>query len=394
MDNFGKPRPTVPSSKQSVPQISTTPPVIDPVSQVQVPVPLPIETEPTNSPKKRKKRVWLIVLLSLIGVLIALVVAGWLWFQTMLSPVDSGNTEKVKVSIVQGSTPSQIADTLKDAGVIKDQTVFLWYTRFEKVQNTLQAGTYRLSPSETMPEIVEHLIQGNTDTFSITFLPGATLAENRKTLIKAGYSEEEVDAGLKAEYESPLFAGKPETADLEGYIWGETYSFGTDASVEEILAHTFEVYSGILAENGLVAAYEAKGYSLYKGITLASIVQRESIGGDEPQIAQVFYSRLAIDMPLGSDVTYQYIADKLGVSRDDPSVINIDSPYNTRRYPGLPPGPIATPGVAALKAVANPAEGDYLFFLSGDDDITYFARTNEEHEQNKVNHCKQKCLII
>ena len=407
MDNFGKPTAPV------TPPVNSAPPVTNPGSGVQFPspaptlqptqnpqpevqplIPQPIDSEPATPPKKRKKRLWLILLLSLLTLVVATAVAGWFWFQSMLGPVDTGNTEKIKVSIVQGSTPSGIADTLKEAGVIKDQTVFLWYTRFEKVQNTLQAGTYRLSPSETMPEIVEHLINGNTDTFSITFLPGATLAQNRKALIEAGYSEEEVDTGLKASYESPLFAGKPETADLEGYIYGETYSFGTDSSVEEVLAHTFEVYSDVITENGLVAAYDAKGLSLYQGITLASIVQRESIGGDEAQIAQVFYNRLAIDMPLGSDVTYQYIADKLGVSRDDASVIDIDSPYNTRRYPGIPPGPIATPGVAALKAVGSPAEGDYLFFLSGDDDITYFARTNEEHEQNKVNHCQKKCLII
>jgi UPF0755 protein len=108
------------------------------------------------------------------------------------------------------------------------------------------------------------------------------------------------------------------------------------------------------------------------------------------QIAQVFYSRLALGMPLGSDVTYQYIADKTAVARDT----NLDSPYNTRRYAGLPPGPISAPGAKALAATASPAEGDYLYFLSGDDDVTYFARTLEEHESNKVNHCQEKCQIL
>ena len=93
---------------------------------------------------------------------------------------------------------------------------------------------------------------------------------------------------------------------------------------------------------------------------------------------------------LGSDVTYQYITDKLGVPRD----INYDSPYNTRRFAGLPPGPIASPGKDALIAVGAPATSDYLFFLSGDDNVTYFARTVEEHEANIRNHCQQKCEII
>ncbi len=157
-----------------------------------------------------------------------------------------------------------------------------------------------------------------------------------------------------------------------------------------MLEHIFELYYEEVVNNNLVEGFKQQGLNLYEGITLASIIQRESIGGDEPQIAQVFYLRLSIDMPLGSDVTYQYIADKMGVTRDT----NLDSPYNTRRYPGLPPGPIAVPGIAALKAAANPAEGDYLYFLSGDDDITYFSRTLEGHEQNIVEHCQKKCQII
>ena len=95
-------------------------------------------------------------------------------------------------------------------------------------------------------------------------------------------------------------------------------------------------------------------------------------------------------MPLGSDVTYQYIADKTGVTRDP----NLDSPYNTRRYAGLPPGPIATPGLSALQAVAEPEDSDYLYFLSGDDHVTYYGRTLKEHEANIANHCKVKCQII
>lgn len=92
-------------------------------------------------------------------------------------------------------------------------------------------------------------------------------------------------------------------------------------------------------------------------------------------------------MPLGSDVTYHYAADKLGV---EPSP-SLESPYNTRIHKGLPPGPIATPGLSALMAVADPASGDYLYFLSGDDDKTYYAKTEQEHQANIENHCKIKC---
>ena len=131
--------------------------------------------------------------------------------------------------------------------------------------------------------------------------------------------------------------------------------------------------------------------SLYQGITLASIIQREvNAEGDQRQVAQVFLLRLKDDISLGSDVTYQYIADKTGVPRDP----GLDSPYNTRVVKGLPPGPISAPGRLALDAVANPATGDYKFFLSGDDDKTYFGRTQAEHEKNIADHCKMKCQIL
>lgn len=365
-------------------------PIIEPI---QPPVLQPIEVVPSSPVVKEKPPLKKILLLSGLGALLILIgalVGAWLWYQAQLSPLSSNQNEKIKITIEPNTTPASIGQLLEEQRVIRSDTAFGIYTRFTGTQNNLQAGTYRLSPAESIPQIVEHLTNGNVDSFDITFLPGATLAENRKVLIDAGYSEQEVDAGLKAPYESPLFAGKPVSADLEGYIYGDTYKFSSGATVSEILEYTFETFTSAIEANDLVAKFESHGLTLYEGITLASIVQRESVGGDESQIAQVFYSRMAEGMVLGSDVTYQYIADKTGVARDP----NLDSPYNTRRYPGLPPGPIASPGIAALKAIATPAAGDYLFFLSGDDDVTYFARTNAEHEQNIIDHCKVKCSIL
>lgn len=361
---------------------------------IDIPSPQPIESSPSGLEVKKKwskkKKILLFVAMDLVVLLLGLLTAGYFWYQSQLEPVAKGTDDLVKITIEQGSTPAVIGELLEEKKVIKSSQVFSIYVRLSGTQSKLQTGSYRLSPGDTTPEIVTHLTNGNVDTFNITFLPGATLAENKKVLIAAGYSEDEVTAALAATYDSPLFAGKPSSADLEGYIYGETYNFATEATVEDILARTFSQYNSVIVENGLVAAYEARGLSLYEGITLASIIQREASGGDEAQIAQVFYSRMATGMVLGSDVTYQYIADKTGVERDT----NLDSPYNTRRYPGLPPGPISVPGLAALKAVANPAAGDYLFFLSGDDNVTYFARTNAEHEQNIIDHCKVKCSIL
>lgn len=392
MDDIRQPRP---------PQ-SVTPPVQQPVNQplhqpqsqqLGVPAPLPIEHGDaglqTKKPKNKKK----IVLFAGLGVLLAIILvigAGIFWCTTQLSAVGKDKNELIKVTIEDGTTPNAIGKILKDSKVIKNDQAFSLYTRITKTQNKLQAGVYRLSPAETTPEIVKHLTDGNVDTFSITFLPGATLAENKQVLLKAGFAETKINAALAETYDSPLFDTKPATADLEGYIYGETYTFSSDATVEDVLNRTFAQYEKVITDNGLVAKFQSHGLSLYQGVTLASIIQREAVKGDEPQIAQVFYTRLSIDMPLGSDVTYQYIADKTGVARDP----NLDSPYNTRRYTGLPPGPIAVPGLAALEAVADPAAGDYIYFLSGDDNVTYYAHTLAEHEANIAAHCKVKCSTL
>ncbi len=352
-------------------------------------------SEPTKGLKKRKtskKRLFFGISGGLLLLALTTLVGGWFWYQAQLGAVNPDDQTKKVVVITNGSTPDTIATQLHTQGLIKNALAFLWYTRSKDVQGSLQAGTYRLSPSETTQTIVEHLVGGKVDTFQVTFLPGATLAQNKQALIDVGYEAAEIDAAFAKTYMSPLFEGKPATADLEGYIYGETYSFGTDATVESVLQHVFDHYADVIAQENLVAAYKTQGLSLYEGITLASIVQREASpsGSDAPHIAQVFYTRLAQGMPLGSDVTYQYIADKTGVGRD----VNLDSPYNTRRYAGLPPGPIAAPGLTALRAVAKPAAGDYVYFLSGDDDITYFGRTLQEHEANIKQHCAVKCQII
>jgi UPF0755 protein len=368
-----------------------------------VPAPQPINGQPSGlkvAKKWSKKRK--IVTFSILGfaaVIIGLLLGGWIWYQVQLSPKAKDSTELIKITIESGSTPKQISALLEQKNVIRSSGAFDLYARLSNKQNLLQAGTYRLSPADSVPIIVSHLINGEVDQFSITFYPGATLtdvtskAESKKTdvtsvLKRAGYTADEIKTGLSASYSSPALADKPASADLEGYVFGETYQFNSGATVQDIIQRTLDQLSTVVTDNGLVAKLKAHGLNLYEGITLASIIQREvSSPADEKQVAQVFYSRLSSGMMLGSDVTYQYIADKTGVARDP----NLNSPYNTRRFAGLPPGPISAPGENALLAVANPSVGDYLFFLSGDDDVTYFARTNAEHEANITDHCKVKC---
>ena len=376
---------------------ANTPPRVDISPQKALDAPEPevlLEAPQTplllDNPRKSAKKIVLWCFGVLIVLIVACAAAAYGWYVMALAPVNSQNSEKTRVEIVEGSSPSDIGDLLEEKQLIKSSFAFDLYTRLSGTRSQLQAGTYSLMQSESTEQIVKHLVSGNVDEFSITFLPGATLADNRKGLIKAGYSEAEVDAALKKTYDHPLFASKPSTADLEGYIYGETYSFSADATVEEVLVRTFDEFYAKIQANDLIAGFEKQGLNLYEGITLASIIQREvPEAGDQKQVAQVFFKRLKMDMQLGSDVTAYYGADKIGVSRS----VGVDTPYNTRIHKGLPPGPIGTPGLTALQAVAAPASGNYVYFLSGDDEVTYFAVTNDEHEENIKNHCQVKCSI-
>lgn len=358
----------------------------------------PVQEDKSGMSLQPKKRAWgfkkvilVVVGLALAAGLMALAVV-YNWYTQQLTPVSADTSKHVRVDIKQGTAPTAIASTLQEKGVIRNQTAFMWYTKLSGTQNKLKAGVYNLQPSLSTQSIVDKLVEGKQDTFKVTFLPGDTLASARKTLIGLGiYSEAEVDAALAKNYDYDLFATKLAGTDLEGYFYGETMEFTASDSVEQVLMGFFGLFDKFVKDNDLVAKFKQQGLTLYQGITLASIVQREvNVPDDQKAVARVFLNRLAKNMTLGSDVTYQYAADKLGVPRTP----DLDSPYNTRKFAGLPPGPIATPGNGALLAVANPASNDYLFFLSGDDDKTYFGKTDAEHEKNIVNHCKEKCQIM
>jgi len=380
-----RPQSTVPSAPPSRSAISPPPPIPA----------VPVRPSSVASAERPKKKRALKIILWIVGVLIAIILAlgvgGYLWYGQSLTAVNASDTSRVRVEIESGASPTEIGQLLEDKKLIRSKEAFDIYTRLTETRSQLQAGTYSLSPSESIEAIVAHLVAGRVDQFSLTFLPGATLAENRKVLISAGYGEQEVDKALAKEYDHPLLKDKPKTADLEGYIYGETYTFGSSASVEEVLEAVFNYYYDIVQKDNLIEGYKSQGLSLYQGITLASIIQREVSGAaDQKQVAQVFFRRLAEDMPLGADASYQYAAKKMGVAPHP----DLDSPYNTRRFKGLPPGPIASPGRTALQAVAAPASGDYLYFVSGDDNKNYFSRTLAEHEENTRAHCHVKCSFL
>ncbi len=347
------------------------------------------DKDSSAKPKNRKK-LWLI----LVGVIIILAVivigAIYSYYQAELQPASNDTTKHVRVTIKSGETPAVIATQLQSAGVIRSSWAFALYTKLSHTENTLKAGTYSLQPSLSTQGIVDHLANGKVDTFDVTFLPGDTIDSNRQKLIDLGYSAADVDAALHESYTGPLFATKPAGSDLEGYFYGETNEFDTSASVADILTRFFGQYDDFITQNNITASFQKQGLTLYQGITLASIVQMEaSNADDERQVARVFLNRMAAGMTLGSDVTAYYGAAKIGAAHS----VSVDTPYNTRIHTGLPPGPIATPGNNALLAVANPADNNYLFFLSGDDGKMYYATTDAQHQQNIQQYCQKKCSV-
>lgn len=306
----------------------------------------------------------------------------------------SGETQDFEVK--SGEGVESIGRRLEDAGLIKNWKSFRLYTILNK-QTNIKVGHYQLSPEMTIAEIVTVLNEGRSQSISLTFLPGGTVQMAKDVLIKAGFDETEVDLALAKDYSAEfpeLFADKPAETDLEGYIYGETYSFDRGVKVEDVLRRTFKEMQSAITDGSLKDKYAEHGLNLYQGIILASIVQKEEPHiENQKAVAKVFYNRLAQGMNLGSDPTYEYAAIKLGL--DNPRAqYGLDSPYNTRIYGGLTPTPIATPGASALQAVAEPDDNNYLFFLSGDDDKLYFAATDAEHQQNTIQYCQQKCFAL
>lgn len=386
-----QPQSPVPQPKTAAPAPLEKPQLVPP--QTRPPIVSKNHQAPKQmkvAPKKSNAWKWILgIIVTIVVLLLAAVGGAYVWYTQQLSSAHPDSTETVRLNVASGSTAADVASQLADKQMIKNEIAFEVYYRIHQ-STGLKAGVYVLTKGMSVSEIVDHLESGKPDEFTLTFLPGGTLADARKVLEGAGYSTADINTSFSKTYTGPLFDGKPAGSDLEGYIYGDTYNFYTGASVDDVLEKIFDhMYEDIKANN-LEAGYAAQGMSLYQGITFASIVQTEVSNKDDmSKVSQVFHKRLATDMPLGSDVTFIYGARKLGVA---PSV-DLDSPYNTRAHKGLPPGPVSNPGISALVAGASPANTDYLYFVAGDDGVTYFSKTNEEHEAATRAHCQVNCLL-
>jgi UPF0755 protein len=365
------------------------PPIVPPTPPVEQPTEVSVDTPQPQVSKKRlpRKRLLTIVLAGVGALLLVASVATVTWYNWAISP-RSDETHQVRVVVEPGDTAASIATTLYEHELINSRLAFSVYTQLSGTRNKLQAGGYVLSANQSVPSIVEHMTSGKTDEINLTILPGLTLDELRENFKRDGFSDEEVTAAYNATYDHPLLASRPAGATLEGYIYPETYRMNANQTLQELFERSFDEMYKNLQEKKYLEEFTKRGFTIHQGLTLASIIQKEvSVPSDQKQVAQVFYKRLSIDMALGADATFVYAAKQAG---QEPTV-SFESPYNTRKYPGLPPGPIANMTASALDATAFPAPGEYLFFVSGDDGTTHFSMTEEEHLQKTAQYCKRLC---
>jgi UPF0755 protein len=424
VDGFKRPRNQVQHSSraQLLPPV-VEPPPLDDIPPLAVGPPLELtksstltrRTSPTGLSKRtsRLKKWWVIT--GVIVILGALLAAAISWYFLQLTPVSREAGTSQKIVIERETSFSYVVDRLKARGLIRSTLATSVYGILSGTRGQLKEGSCEVSPSQSTQQILEKLTTGCHDFKSITFFPGATIEQPLYKPVHAeldatmyikyrlrafGFTDEQVKAALAKQYTGPLFADKPADSSLEGYIYGETYYVDIGATPEDVLQTAFDEMYAQLSRNELLPKFRTQGLSLYQAITLSSIVQRELNCEGKPTearketcfqyqriIAQVFLKRLREGISLGSDVTFIYAADMRGVA----PTVDIDSPYNTRVHTGLPPGPIASPGIHALRAVADPSATDYLFFIAGDDGLIYFAKDQAGHEANIRDHCQKLC---
>lgn len=287
------------------------------------------------------------------------------------------------VEIPAGASTRAIGDRLVAAGVIRDvftYRVTLWLTGDAR---RLQAGEYRFDRALRPADVIGTIARGEVDRILVTFREGLTIAEMAGVFASNGFgtAAEFVEAARQAEL---VRAFDPEAPDLEGYVFPDTYAVSRRIDAPTLVRLMVARFEQVLSP-ALRQAAAARGLTVRQLVTLASLVEKETARADErPLVAAVYANRLRIGMALQCDPTVIYALARAGtfdgnLRRDD---LAFDSPYNTYRYPGLPPGPIAAPGRASLEAAADPAAAPYLYFVSRNDGSHAFARSLTEHNRN------------
>ncbi len=330
---------------------------------------------------------------AIIAVVIALLVlvgVGWFAVDRVAAAVIAKDyaagtaAEPVTVTIASGSTLTDIGATLADAGVVESQKAFVRAARTDPRATGIQAGDYQLPTHIPAEQAVKALLDpANRVANRITLREGLTLDQQFDAIAEQSGLPREEFVRLAAD---PAALGAPSYATgLEGYLFPETYEFGEDATPQEILTTMVAEFNTTAQKIGLEQAAASLGRDPGDLVTVASIVEAETFNPqDRAKVARVLENRLDRGMMLQMDSTVKYLTGKDGRVTTSDQARALDSPYNTYRNTGLPPGPIGAPGQASLEAAAHPADGPWLYFVTIDLNTgeTRFATTFEEHSQN------------
>jgi UPF0755 protein len=346
----------------------------------------------TRKRRSVPKRIFILLsLLILLGVG-SLFAVRHLYYQD-LGPVSADQTTQI-ITIESGSTSKQIAAQLAAKHLIRSAWAFELYVHSQELGDKLQAGTYALSPDEGTARIIKTLTQGVVTTNLVTILPGRRIDQVRADLINVGFTPTAVDKALDpTQYNDvPVLAYKPAGASLEGLLYPDSFQRTADTDPSVIVRESLmEMSSHVTTE--LQSAYAAHGLTVYQGIVLASILEKEvSKQSDRTQATQLFLKRLSSGTMLQSDATAIYgavLADKSQLSVS--AMIAYDSVYNTYIHAGLPPTPISTVSDSSLEAAGHPASTDWLYFVSGDDGTTYFSTNLQDQQANTAKYCHKLC---
>ncbi len=331
----------------------------------------------------RKRTVRTVVILVLVALLLC-VPAYAVWQVFFSAEVDVEPRMAVTVEIPKGATTGQIAESLAEDGVIKNAAMFTLRARVQGIDGQLRPGVYHLSTGMEYDALVERLLEGPPIFYTTVTIPeGFTLEKIAERL--------EAEAGIPAAEFLPLAqTGAPQFAgdhpylssayegSLEGYLFPKTYEIANTATAADAIEMMLDQFDREMEQVDLTWA-TSNGFDVHDIVTVASMVEREArLPEERALMASVTYNRLAIGMNLEIDATIEYV-----IKKNRPRLLNSDlrteSPYNTYKYPGLPPGPIASPGLASLQAAAAPAQTQYLYYvLTGEDGSHTFCVTLEE----------------
>jgi UPF0755 protein len=322
----------------------------------------------------------------LVFVLFLLVIGGsaaYSLYARVAEPFRAWEGAEQFVEVPSGAGSRAIGDRLVGAGVVRDPWTFRLALYLSRQGRHLKAGEYRFDRAMTPAEVIGKLARGDVYVIPVTFPEGLTIDDMSKIFETHGLGAASsfVEA---ARDPAPIRDIDATAKDLEGYLFPETYAVPRKIDAPKLVHQMAAGFEHALTPE-LREAAAKRQLTVRQLVTLASIVEKETAKAEErPLVAAVYSNRLRIGMPLQCDPTVIYALSRAGkydgnLHRES---LSFDSPYNTYRYPGLPPGPIASPGRASLEAAAHPADADFLYFVSRNDGSHEFARTLEEHNRN------------